>query len=78
MKLHDVESEYNKAVMELKQLAHLLKNGEKRKKTGGKRQEKLRRRRLERTVLRYGSKSKNIFMKEIFSDRIIEYVISAL
>ena len=27
MKLHDVESEYNKAVMELKQLAHLfLKN----------------------------------------------------
>ena len=27
MKLHDVESEYNKAVMELKQLAHLLKNG---------------------------------------------------
>ncbi|MCB6804192.1 anthranilate synthase component I, partial [Enterocloster bolteae] len=29
MKLQDVESEYNKAVMELKQLAHLLKNGEK-------------------------------------------------
>ena len=44
MKLHDVESEYNKAVMELKQLAHLLKNGEKKKETGGKRQEKLRRR----------------------------------
>ena len=41
MKLHDVESEYNKAVMELKQLAHLLKNGEKKKETGGKRQEKV-------------------------------------
>ncbi len=41
MKLHDVESEYNKAVMELKQLAHLLKNGEKKKETGGKRQGKV-------------------------------------
>ena len=41
MKLQDVESEYNKAVMELKQLAHLLKNGEKKKETGGKRQEKV-------------------------------------
>ena len=41
MKLHDVESEYNKAVMELKQLAHLLKNGEKKKETGGKRLEEI-------------------------------------
>ena len=34
MKLDDPETEYNKAVMELKQLKDLLKYGEKKKETG--------------------------------------------
>lgn len=36
MKLDDPETEYNKAVMELKQLKDLLKYGEKKKETGGR------------------------------------------
>ena len=57
MKLQDVESEYNKAVMELKQLAHLLKNGEK-KKASGKSYGGV----WKRTVLRYGSKRKKTYL----------------
>lgn len=36
MKLNDVETGYNKAVMELRQLAELLRSGEKKKEPGGK------------------------------------------
>ena len=36
MPLDDVEAGYNKAVMELKQLAELLRNGEKKVENGGK------------------------------------------
>lgn len=36
MPLKDIEVGYNKAVMELKQLVDLLRNGEKKKETGGK------------------------------------------
>ncbi len=36
MPLDDVEVEYNKAVMELKRLADLLRNGEKKKELGGR------------------------------------------
>lgn len=36
MNLSDIEVGYNKAVMELKQLAELLRNGEKKKEPGGK------------------------------------------
>ncbi len=36
MKLDDIETEYNKAVMELAQLEKLLKNGEKKHEKGGK------------------------------------------
>ena len=36
MPLDDVDVGYNKAVMELKQLAELLKNGEKKKDPGGR------------------------------------------
>lgn len=36
MSLDDVEAGYNKAVMELKQLVELLKNGEKKQEPGGK------------------------------------------
>ena len=37
MKLGEIESEYNKAVLKLKQLIYLLKNGEKKRENGGKR-----------------------------------------
>lgn len=66
MKLHDVESEYNKAVMELKQLAHLLKNGEKKKETGGKRQGKVTAAFGKEQFCDMVQRAKNIFMKEIF------------
>lgn len=66
MKLQDVESEYNKAVMELKQLAHLLKNGEKKKETGGKRQEKVTAAFGKEQFCDMVQSAKNIFMKEIF------------
>lgn len=36
MRLSDVEAGYNKAVMEIKQLADLLRNGTKKKETGGR------------------------------------------
>ncbi len=52
--LSDVETSYNKAVMELKQLATLLKNGEKKQEPGGKLQGEV----------------KPLFSKEAFCDMV--------
>mgnify|MGYP000267301939 CR=1 FL=1 len=58
MPLDDVEVRYNKAVMELKRLIELLRNGEKRGEPGGKLLGEVTSLFWQRTVLCHGGKGK--------------------
>ena len=73
MPLADVEVGYNKAVMELKQLEELLRNGEKKNEPGGRLTGEVTPLFNKRTILQYGRKGETPYPRgRHFSDRTVK------